>query len=95
MNFETKIIKCFIKDHPNFYDSYTRTYIERDVRQIINIGNEVALEIKKHATPSIHDISAFKIFSKSEKTGDGCEICLTSEIQPLAPNVTALSIWNI
>jgi len=24
-----------------FYDSYIRTYIERDVRQIINIGNEV------------------------------------------------------
>jgi len=24
-----------------FYDSYIRTYIERDIRQIINIGNEV------------------------------------------------------
>lgn len=53
------------------------------------------IEIKKHATPSVKDISEFKIFSKFEDIGQGCEICLTSKIQPLLKNVTAISVWDI
>jgi predicted AAA+ superfamily ATPase len=30
------------KDRMAFYDSYVRTYLERDVRQLINVGNEIS-----------------------------------------------------
>jgi predicted AAA+ superfamily ATPase len=30
------------KDRKNFYDSYVRAYLERDVRQLANIGNEIS-----------------------------------------------------
>ena len=36
-----EVIKADEEHREAFYDSYIRTYLERDVRQIINIGNEV------------------------------------------------------
>jgi predicted AAA+ superfamily ATPase len=53
------------------------------------------IEIKKHGTPSLQDIGAFKIFGNLEKLGYGCEICLTGKIQPLGREVQAISIWDI
>ncbi len=58
-------------------------------------GKYYPIEIKKHATPGLKDISAFKIFSKFEDIEYGCEICLTPEIQPLSANANAISVWNI
>lgn len=55
------------------------------------------IEIKKHATPNLNDISAFSTFGKipDVRLGFGCEICLTPEIQALSPAANAISIWNI
>jgi len=58
-------------------------------------GRYHPIEIKKTGTPSINDISAFKIFGKYESIGYGTLICLTPNIQPLAPNANAISIWDI
>jgi predicted AAA+ superfamily ATPase len=44
-------------------------------------GQYYPIKIKKHTTPSFKDISAFKIFSKIEPLGYGCEICLAPEIR--------------
>ena len=62
---------------------------------IFKDGKFYPIEIKKHATPGKNDISAFKIFGKIEELGFGCEICLTPELQPLLPYVSAISIWHI
>ena len=62
---------------------------------IFQNGKYYPIEIKKHATPSKSDISSFKIFGTLEKLGRGCEICLTPDLQPLSPNVSAISIWDI
>jgi hypothetical protein len=53
------------------------------------------VEIKKHGTPSLVDIGAFKIFGNLEKPGFGCELCLAVKIQPLDRDVLAMSIWDI
>ena len=42
------------------------------------------IEIKKHATPMLKDVSGFKIFEKLESVEQGCEVCLTPKVQPLS-----------
>ncbi|MDR1366146.1 MAG: ATP-binding protein [Holosporales bacterium] len=98
--FETFVISEILK---SYYHTGEKAYFYffRDEK-----GNEVDLliqkdgmyypiEIKKHATPSLKDIAAFKIFAKLESLGYGCEICLTPDIQPLSPNANAISMWNL
>ncbi len=53
------------------------------------------IEIKKHATPMLKDVSGFKIFEKLESVEQGCEVCLTPKVQPLSKNVNAISVWDI
>ncbi|MDR2087585.1 MAG: ATP-binding protein [Dysgonamonadaceae bacterium] len=98
--FETFVIAEILKSYCHNGET-PQIYFFRDERGkeidllIYKDGKYYPIEIKKHATPSRQDISAFNIFSKLEETGEGCEICLTSDIQPLAPNATAISVWNI
>ena len=40
--FPDVVSKTAPKNWTAFYDSYVRTYLERDVRQLLNIGNEIA-----------------------------------------------------
>jgi len=58
-------------------------------------GKYFPVEIKKHATPSNNDISAFKLFEKHEALGEGVEICLTSTPHPLSKSAPAISLWDI
>jgi predicted AAA+ superfamily ATPase len=37
-----EVISKNVKDRIIFYDSYVRTYLERDVRQLVNVGNETS-----------------------------------------------------
>ncbi len=53
------------------------------------------IEIKKHATPMLKDVSGFKIFEKLESVEQGCEVCLTPKVQTLSKNVNAISVWDI
>jgi len=45
--------------------------------------------------PGADDIKAFKVFSKKEIIGYGCEICLAADLQPLSPEAVAMSVWDI
>ena len=98
--FETFVVSEILKSYYHTAEN-PPVFFFRDEK-----GNEIDLliqkdqkfypiEIKKHATPSVKDISAFKIFSKIEEIERGCEICLTPELQPLSKDVTAISIWDI
>ncbi|GHT10589.1 ATPase [Bacteroidia bacterium] len=98
--FETFVIAEILKSY--WHNGETpQIYFFRDEKGneidllIYRDGRYYPIEIKKHATPYFTDISAFKIFNKIEETVAGCEICLTSKVQPLAPNVMAMSVWNI
>lgn len=98
--FETFVIVEILKSYCHNGES-PQIYFFRDEKGkeidllIYKDGKYYPIEIKKHATPSVQDIASFKIFSKLEETAAGCEICLTSDIQPLAPHISAISIWNI
>jgi predicted AAA+ superfamily ATPase len=98
--FETFVISEIIKSYwhngekPSLYFYRDEKGNEIDLL-IYQNGKYYPIEIKKHATPDRSDISAFKIFAKLETLGYGCEICLTSELQPLSPEVTAISLWDI
>jgi len=81
-------------EKPNLYFFRDEKGHEIDLL-IYKNGKYYPIEIKKHATPDRNDISAFKIFAKLEKLGYGCEICLSSELQPLSPDVMAISVWDI
>jgi predicted AAA+ superfamily ATPase len=98
--FETFVIGEILKSYYHNGENVP-FYFFRDEK-----GNEIDLlmqkdglyypiEIKKHATPNFKDISAFKIFSKIEPLGYGCEICLTPETRLLSQNVNAISVWDI
>lgn len=98
--FETFVVSEILKSYYHTAEN-PPVYFFRDEK-----GNEIDLliqkdqkfypiEIKKHATPSVKDISAFKIFSKIETIERGCEICLTPETQLLSKDTTAISVWNI
>ncbi|MDR0970566.1 MAG: ATP-binding protein [Lentimicrobiaceae bacterium] len=98
--FETFVVSEILKSY--YHNGETpQLYFYRDEKGkeidllIYRDGKYYPIEIKKHATPSLADISAFKIFAKAESIGEGCEICLTPEIQPLLPDINAISIWNI
>ena len=98
--FETFVISEIIKSYwhngekPNLY--FYRDEKDNEIDLLIfKDGLFYPIEIKKHGTPGTNDIKAFKIFGSLEKLGYGCEICLTPELQPLTPDVTAISIWDI
>ena len=92
----TEILKSYYHNGKNpkvyFYKDSEKNEIDLLIYQD---GLFYPIEIKKHATPGSDDIKAFKIFAKNETLGFGCEICLTSNLQPLSPNVTAISVWDI
>jgi len=98
--FETFAISEIIKSYwhngekPNLHFFRDEKGNEIDLL-IYQNGKHYPIEIKKHATPDRSDVSAFKIFAKLEKLGFGCEICLTSEPQPLSPETMAISVWDI
>jgi predicted AAA+ superfamily ATPase len=98
--FETFCISEIIKSWRHS-DLNPELYFYRDEKKheidllIHQDGLFYPIEIKKHGTPSLADISVFKIFGKLEKLGCGCEICLTGKIQPLDRDVLAISIWDI
>ena len=99
--FETFVISEIVKsyyhngEHPQMYFFRDGSGNEIDLL-IYQDGKYHPIEIKKHATPTRDDISAFKIFEKlGEPLGYGCEICLTPQPKPLSPDVTAISVWDI
>jgi predicted AAA+ superfamily ATPase len=98
--FETFAISEIIKSYwhngekPNLYFFRDEKGHEIDLL-IYQNGKYYPIEIKKHATPVGNDISSFKIFAKLETLGHGCEICLVSEPQPLSPEATAISVWDV
>jgi predicted AAA+ superfamily ATPase len=98
--FETFVISEILKSYyhngeqPQLYFFRDEKGSEIDLL-IHRDGKFHPIEIKKHATPDRSDISSFKIFEKLEPLGYGCEICLTPEPQPLSPNATAISVWDI
>ena len=98
--FETFVIGEIIKSYwhngekPNLYFFRDENNNEIDLL-IFKNGKFYPVEIKKHATPGKSDIGAFKIFEKIEPLGYGCEICLTQDLQPLSPEATAISVWDI
>lgn len=98
--FETFVVAEILKSY--YHNGETpQLYFYRDDKGkeidllIYQNGKYYPIEIKKHSTPSLSDISAFNILAKTEELGEGCEICLTNEVQPLLPSVNAISIWNI
>jgi predicted AAA+ superfamily ATPase len=98
--FETFAISEIIKSYwhngekPNLYFFRDEKGHEIDL-VIYQNGKYYPIEIKKHATPDRNDISSFKIFAKLEALAHGSEICLVSEPQPLSPEATAISVWDI
>jgi predicted AAA+ superfamily ATPase len=98
--FETFVISEIIKSYwhngekPDLHFFRDEKHNEIDLL-IYQNGMYHPIEIKKHASPGIKDISAFKIFGKLEKLGFGCEICLTPDPQPLSRDVMAISVWDI
>jgi predicted AAA+ superfamily ATPase len=98
--FETFVISEIIKSYwhngekPDIYFYRDEKNNEIDLL-IFENGKFHPVEIKKHATPDKNDINAFKIFSKLENMGYGCEICFNSDLQPLSPDAMAFSIWDI
>jgi predicted AAA+ superfamily ATPase len=98
--FDTFVVSEILKSYyhngetPQLY--FFRDEKKREINLLIYKDNMFfPIEIKKHASPTRSDVSAFEIFSKLEKVSYGCEICLTQNFQPLAPNVLAHSIWDI
>jgi predicted AAA+ superfamily ATPase len=98
--FETFTISEILKSYCHNGENASFYFFRDDKGNEIDLliqkdGQYYPIEIKKHATPNFKDVSAFKIFSKIESLGYGCEICLTPEIQPLSPNVNAISVWDM
>ena len=98
--FETFVISEILKSYwhngekPDLY--FFRDEKNNEIDLLIHKnGKYYPIEIKKHATPNKNDITSFNIFGKLETLGYGCEICLTPELQPLSPNVTAMSVWDM
>ena len=100
--FETFVIGEILKSYwhcgesPDIY--FYRDSDGKEIDLLIYKDNKYyPIEIKKHSTPKLSDISAFSTFKKLSgvNIGYGCEICLTPDLQPLSPTVMAMSIWNI
>jgi predicted AAA+ superfamily ATPase len=98
--FETFCVSEIVKSWQH-NDAHPELYFFRDEKRheidllIHQDGLFYPIEIKKHGTPVLSDISAFKIFEKLEKLGCGCEICLTDKVQPLDRDTMAISILDI
>jgi len=98
--FETFVITEILKSYYhngknprfNFYKDSDKNEIDL---LIFQDGKYYPIEIKKHGTPRSDDVKAFKVLSGEESLGFGCEICLVPDLQPLSPNVTAMSVWDI
>jgi predicted AAA+ superfamily ATPase len=98
--FETFVISEILKSYYHNGENVSFYFFRDEKGNEIDLliqkdGQYYPIEIKKHASPNFKDVSAFKIFSKIEPIGYGCEICLTPEIQPLSPNVNAISVWDM
>ncbi|MDR2395515.1 MAG: ATP-binding protein [Endomicrobium sp.] len=98
--FETFVVSEILKSYYHNGETPQLYFFRDDKKHEIDLliykdGMFFPIEIKKHASPTRSDISAFEIFSKLEKVSYGCEICLTPNLQPLTPNVVAHSIWDI
>jgi len=92
----TEILKSYFHNGKNPQISFFRDSDQNEIDLLIyQDGKHYPIEIKKHGTPTSNDIRAFAIFAKNESLGFGCEICLTPELQPLSPDVLAISIWDI
>ena len=100
--FETFVIGEILKsywhngENPDVY--FYRDSDGKEIDLLICQDNKFyPIEIKKHSTPNLKDITAFKTFGEIPgiNLGYGCEICLTPDLQPLSPTVTAMSIWSI
>lgn len=92
----SEILKSYWHNAENPPVCFFRDEKGHEIDLLIQKNNKFyPIEIKKHATPSFKDISAFKIFSKIEQIEYGCEICLTPETQLLSSNANAISVWDI
>jgi len=92
----TEILKSYYHNGKNPQVSFFRDSDKNEIDLLIyQDGKYYPIEIKKHGTPDLKDIKAFKIFAKKEPLGFGCEICLTANLQPLSPEVIAMSVWDI
>jgi len=92
----TEILKSYYHNGKNPQFSFFRDSEKNEIDLLIyQDGKYFPIEIKKHGTPDSNDIKAFKIFAKQETLGFGCEICLVPNIQPLSPEVIAMSVWDI
>ena len=100
--FETFTISEILKsywhngENPDIY--YYRDSDGKEIDLIINKNNIwYPIEIKKHATPNIKDISAFATFAKIPDIimGEGVLICLVPEPQALSSRVMAISLWDL
>ena len=100
--FETFVIGEILKsywhngENPEVY--FYRDSDGKEIDLLIYQNNKYyPIEIKKHSTPKLSDITAFSTFGKISgiNLGYGCEICLTPDLQPLSPTATAMSIWDM
>jgi predicted AAA+ superfamily ATPase len=92
----TEIIKSYYHNGKNPQLNFFRDSNGSEIDLLIyQDGKYYPIEIKKHATAKMDDISAFKTFAKLEMTGFGCEICMTPNLQPLSPTAVAMSVWDI
>ena len=92
----TEILKSYYHNGKNPHVCFFRDSDKNEIDLLIyQDGKYFPIEVKKHGTPDFNDIKAFKIFGKKEKLGFGCEICLVPDLQPLSPEVVAISVWDI
>jgi predicted AAA+ superfamily ATPase len=92
----TEILKSYYHNGKNPDFSFYRDADKNEIDLLVFFnGKYYPIEIKKHSTPASEDIKAFRVFAKKEPLGFGCEICLVSDLQPLSPEVMAMSIWDI
>ena len=92
----TEILKSYCHNGKNPQLSFYKDSDKNEIDLLIyQDGKYYPIEIKKHGTPGFDDIKAFKILSKKESLGYGCEICLVPDLQPLSPDAMAMSVWDI
>ena len=92
----TEILKSYYHNGKNPQLSFYRDSDRNEIDLLVfQNGKYYPVEIKKHGTPDSSDIKAFKVFAKNEAVGFGCEICLVPNLQPLSPDVIAMSVWDM
>lgn len=75
-------------------------YRDKDQKEIdlLIIQDKIVypLEIKKTASPSMHDVRHFQVLDRLRMSiGPAAVICLTSEFLPLTPTAQAIPVWAI